>query len=511
MEQLPIFVNLQDKPCLIVGGGAVAARKARLLLRAGAAITVIAPSISGEMKALGSDRLTFVEAAFRPDACEGQQLVIAATSDDSVNRSVSAAAAHYRAWCNVVDNLSLSTFIFPAIVDRSPVVVAVGTSGTAPVLARRIKKQIETHLPARIGELAARAGKWRHRVKHRFPEMRERLRFWERFFDGAIAQHLLAGRRREAERAFGKALLRPVGDRQAESGEAYIVGAGPGDPALMTLRGRQLLGQADVVLYDALVPVEILDYARKDATLKSVGKKPGESNKQADINRLLIDLVTEGLRVCRLKGGDPFVFGRGGEEAQALRASGLPYQVVPGISAALGCAASAGIPLTHRGVSSSVTFATAVVDRSVDTSNGPDWASLSRPGQTLALYMSVRSLADVSAKLMDHGLDSATPAAVVENGTTPIERVIQADLGSIARISAAYRVRSPAILYVGNSVGLRAQPDRTTRKQAPDAVIGSARIRHGRPASAARISINTVGEAASELEASATTAVFQRP
>lgn len=482
MEHFPVFLKLRGKPCLIVGGGDVAARKAKLLLRAGAAITVVAPALGADIRVLTGD-LCLVEARFSPEMCVGQKLVIAATNDQRVNQRVANAAENAGIFCNVVDDLAPSTFIVPAIVDRSPLIVAIGTSGTAPVLARRLKTQIESWLPSRIGELAAQAGVWRDRVKRRFPKLRDRLRFWERFFAGTVSSHLLAGRHRDAERAFMKSLLQPAAIPKEATGEAFIVGAGPGDPALITLRGQKLLSEADVVLYDALVSVEILDYARKDATIRYVGKRPGEPDRQPHINELLIKLVREGHRVCRLKGGDPLVFGRGGEEAAALAAVDLPYQLVPGISAALGCAASAGIPLTHRGVSSSVTLATGIVD----TSSEPDWRLLARSGQTLALYMGIRSLASITDRLIEHGMSKNTPAALVENGTTLHERVIQADLGSISRTSVRYRVRSPAILYVGDSVGLRAQLGHNEGVSTPRPIIGSAHAGNYRPASAATI------------------------
>ncbi len=479
MEQLPLFVNLRGKRCLIAGGGAVAARKAKLLLRAGADITVVATAVSDELKALG-ERLTIVEAPFSADLCRGAALVIAATDRDDLNRQVAAAARMENVWCNVVDDPVRSTCLMPAIVDRSPVVVAIGTAGTAPVLARRLKRQIESWLPGGIGALATQAGRWRQMVKRRFPTMRGRLRFWQRFFDGPVAQHLLAGRLADAERGFRAELLALTGPGETSVGEAYIVGAGPGDPELLTLSGLKLLSEADIVLYDALVSAEILDFARKDATLIPVGKRPGESAEQCHINALLVRLVESGRRVCRLKGGDPMIFGRGGEEADALAAAGLPYRIVPGISAAVGCAAAAGIPLTRRGVSSSVTFATAIVD----TSSEPDWTLLARPGQTLAIYMTVRSLDRVTTELMARGMPADTPATVVEKGTTPEQRIIEADLASVARTSAAYRVRSPAILFVGDAVAHGSRLGHRKRL-ADGAVANSARDRSA-PAISAR-------------------------
>jgi uroporphyrin-III C-methyltransferase/precorrin-2 dehydrogenase/sirohydrochlorin ferrochelatase len=319
------------------------------------------------------------------------------------------------------------------------------------VLAQRLKSKIEAWLPARIGELAKRAGRWRGPVSKRFSTMQERRRFWQRFFDGPVAEHILANRIADAERLVRHELIGGIESRAAEQGEAYIVGAGPGDPGLLTIRAHQLLSQADVVLYDRLVAGSILDLARKEAELVPVGKAVGESKvRQETINRMLVDLVRQGKRVCRLKGGDPFIFGRGGEEAAALKAEGLPYQVVPGISAALGCAAYAGIPLTMRGVSGSVTLATA----KLDGGRSADWQALAGPGQTLVLYMSAGSVAESASQLMRHGLAGTVPAALVENGTTDNQRVVHSSLGKIASDARVAGIGAPALLFVGQSVAL---------------------------------------------------------
>ena len=449
MQQLPLFLDLASKSCLIVGGGRIAARKARLLLRAGAGVTIVAPAISEEIAAFDDDRLAIVKAAFEPTMCQGHHLIIAATNLRHVNRQVSGAANHFGIWCNAVDDADLSTAFFPAIVDRSPVTIAVGTGGTSPSLARQIKKQIEAILPSRLGQLARQLGHWRDQVKLARTNPDARKRFWEHVLSGPIARHLLAGRQQEAEQAFQRELNAPGG--YSSPGEAYLVGAGPGDAGLLTLHGHQLLAQADVVLYDSLISEEILDFARKDANRVCVGKRPGESYKQAEISRMLVRLVKKGYRVCRLKGGDPFVFGRGGEEAEALAKAGLPFQVVPGITAALGCAASAGIPLTLRGVSSSLRLATAISKGASD----PDWQLLAQPGQTLALYMSLGSLNRVVSQLIAHGMPCSTPAAVVENGTKTNQRVLEAELGQIAQVCAEHEAKPPAILFVGEVVAMR--------------------------------------------------------
>lgn len=457
MGQFPLFLDLRAKSCLIVGAGSIAERKARLLLRAGARLTVVAPAMSEYFKSLDARSVTLIHASFEPGMCANQRLVIAATGHDWVNRQVARAARKYDLWCNVVDQTELSTAFFPAIIDRSPVMISVGTGGTSPTLARRIKRQIEAILPARIGALAKRLGAWRDQVKRRFKSPEDRRLVWDQVVSGAIANHLLAGRDREAEQAFLRLLSAPNAKRG--QGEAYLVGAGPGDVGLLTLRGHQLLSQADIVLHDALISEEILDLARRDAKRMCVGKRRGESHKQDELTRTLVGLVRKGYRVCRLKGGDPLIFGRGGEEANALREAGLPFEIVPGVSAAQGCAASVGIPLTYRGVSSSVTIATGIAEGGAE----PDWVSLARPGQTLALYMGVRSLRRITRKLMENGLAASTPAALVENGTTRNERLIEATLDKIADVGALQGVSSPAILFVGDSLSLRSNPTAKTQ------------------------------------------------
>lgn len=452
MDHLPVFLQLNHRPCLVVGGGVVAERKVRLLMRAGAAVTVIAQDLTGELARLRDENgIVQHDGEFADRLLAGMRLVIAATDDEEVNRQVSRAAEDAGILCNVVDDGAASSFIVPAIVDRSPVVVAIGTSGNAPVLAQRLKSQIEAWLPTRIDALATQAGRWRELVRKRFSTVRERRRFWQRFFDGPIAEHLLANRKQEAERALRMELIENVVPHSPQVGEAYIVGAGPGDPGLVTIRAQQLISHADVVVYDRLVSEKILDFARKDAKLVYVGKTANNVTiTQKEINELIVAYVRKGRRVCRLKGGDPFVFGRGGEEVQALADAGLPFQVVPGISAALGCAAYAGIPLTHRGLSSSVTFATA----KLDGDQAPDWSTLAQPGQTLVLYMSVGSVAETAEQLIEHGIAAKTPVAIVENGTTDQQRVLRGTLATIANDAVEAHIRAPAVIIVGATAGM---------------------------------------------------------
>ena len=450
MDRLPIFLRLQDKPCLVIGGGIVAERKVRLLRRTGASISVLAPSVTKSLHdQINQGLVTYLPEQYSDAGVADFWLIIAATDDTAFNHQIAADAEAAGKFCNVVDDNAASTFIFPAIVDRSPVVVAISTEGNAPVLAQQLKNRIEAWIPERIGELATQAGRWRQLVKKRFTSTRERRRFWQRFFTGPIAEHLLAGRHGAADKAMRKELVGGVPTSAESRGEAWIVGAGPGDPGLVTLRAQQLIGRADVVLYDRLISKPVLDFARKEAELIPVGKRAGlQSMSQKDINQLLVKLVQEGKRVCRLKGGDPFVFGRGGEEALALANAGLPFQIVPGISAALGCAAYAGIPLTLRGVSSSVTLATAKLADDI----GPNWPQLLKSGHTLALYMGVASIADIRQQLSDANVAPDLPVAIIENGTTRQQRTILSSAAAMEDDAMIANIVSPAMVFVGESI-----------------------------------------------------------
>jgi uroporphyrin-III C-methyltransferase/precorrin-2 dehydrogenase/sirohydrochlorin ferrochelatase len=433
---------------LVVGGGVVAERRVTLLLEANAAVTVLAPELTPRLAELAAEgALTHVAGAYSGDDLDPYWVVIAATDDRAVNAAVAAAASAVKRFCNVVDDPRSSTFIMPAIVDRSPVTIAIGSSGLSPVLARWIKGVIETLLPARLGALAELAGRWRQRVREQVADPTERRHFWERVVTGVVAEHAFAGRDADAERALESALSSWGSDDVARRGEAYLVGAGPGGIDLITIRGRQLLAAADVVLYDRLVSAELLQYARRDAELVCVGKTPRRpSISQKQLNRLLVSLVRSGKRVCRLKGGDPFVFGRGGEELEALAEAGLKFQVVPGVSAVEGCAAYAGIPLTLRGVAQAVLLTTGHT-----SDDGTPTTPAFQPGQTLALYMGVAQYADIAAALIARGHASDTPVAVVESGTTDRQRVVRTVLGSLGRAQAELEIRPPALLIVGET------------------------------------------------------------
>jgi len=450
-EQLAIFTRLAGRRCAVIGGGPVAERKARELHRAGARVTVISPTVTqtlGELASAGE--IEWRAEPFSEPQLDGCWLVIAATDDRAVNARVFAAAEAAQRFCNVVDDQPLCSFIMPALVRRAPLTIAISSGGSAPVIARWVKGVIEALIPQRLGDLAALAGRWRGRVKDAIGNMDERRRFWESVLEGPVPDHCYAGRSIQAESGVEHALEQWRGASGARAGEAYIVGAGPGSPDLMTLRGRQLLSQAEVVLYDRLVGAEILAFARRDAELISVGKSAGRpSITQEQINRLLVQLVKSGKRVCRLKGGDPMIFGRGGEELEALTRAGLAFQVVPGISAALACSAYAGIPLTLRGVTQTVLLTTGHTESSVDAELGRLPAD-----QTLALYMGVARFAEIAARLVAAGNSPALPVAVVERGTLPEQRVVVSSLGDLSEAASELAIQSPALLIIGATTPL---------------------------------------------------------
>lgn len=447
MDYFPVFLNLKDRPCLIVGGGDVALRKARLLFSAGADLAVVAPETSRAFaEFVDQHALHWVRRKFQASDVDGKWLVVSATGDSSVERSVYEAASAKDIFCNGVDDKGNCSYITPAIVDRSPIVVAISSGGAAPVLARKLRAKIEMLLPNDFGRLASLAGQWRERVTARVDSLLGRRRFWETVFDGPIVDFAIGGHIDKAERQMAS-LLVDFERTPSQRGEAWLVGAGPGDPELLTVRALQIMQAADVILHDRLVSDEVLALARRDADLISVGKSPGcRVNSQQETNELLVSLVRSGKRVCRLKGGDPFVFGRGGEELEALNSAGLPCEVVPGITAAAGCAASAGIPLTHRDVSQSVVFVAAHGKDSVDKL---DWPSLARDRQTLAFYMAVGRFPELMSRLIAHGRAPQTPIAIIEAGTTPQQRVIRGQLGQLVSLAHAQRIKAPAMLLVG--------------------------------------------------------------
>ncbi|MGC8115990.1 siroheme synthase CysG [Metapseudomonas otitidis] len=453
MDFLPLFHNLQGRHVLVVGGGEIALRKARLLADAGACLRVVAPEIDSQLVALVEQSQGLVHRrGYASGDLEGAVLVIAATDDEPLNAQISRDAQARGVPVNVVDAPALCSVIFPAIVDRSPLIVAVSSAGDAPVLARLIRAKIETWIPSAYGQLAGLAKRFRQQVKQLFPDVQQRRVFWEDVFQGPIAERVLSGQPAEAERMLAE---RVAGGAPKPLGEVYLVGAGPGDPDLLTFRALRLMQQADVVLYDRLVAEPIIEMCRRDAERIYVGKRRADhAVPQEQINRLLIDLAKQGKRVLRLKGGDPFIFGRGGEEIGELSAHGIPFQVVPGITAASGCAAYAGIPLTHRDHAQSVRFVTGHLK---DGSSDLPWADLTSPGQTLVFYMGLVGLPIICEQLVRHGRSADTPAALVQQGTTRNQRVFTGTLGNLPQLVAEHEVHAPTLVIVGEVVKLRDQ------------------------------------------------------
>ncbi|MDH1056359.1 siroheme synthase CysG [Aquipseudomonas alcaligenes] len=449
MDFLPLFHKLQGRVVLVVGGGEVALRKARLLSDAGGQLRVVAPEVRGELAALAGEGRVHLRGYESADL-QGVALVIAATDDEPLNARISAEAQALGIPVNVVDAPALCSVIFPAIVDRSPLIVAVTSGGDAPVLARLIRAKIETWIPSTYGQLASLAKKFRERVKQLFPDVQQRRVFWEDVFQGQIAESVFAGKLGEGERLLEAKI---AGAAPRALGEVYLVGAGPGDPDLLTFRALRLMQQADVVLYDRLVAPAIIELCRRDAERIYVGKRRAEhAVPQEEINQLLVDLAKQGKRVLRLKGGDPFIFGRGGEEIEQLAAEGIPFQVVPGITAASGCAAYAGIPLTHRDHAQSVRFVTGHLK---DGSTDLPWTDLVAPGQTLVFYMGLVGLPQICQALIDHGRAADTPAALVQQGTTQNQRVFTGTLANLPQLVAEHEVHAPTLVIVGEVVTLR--------------------------------------------------------
>lgn len=451
MEFLPLFHNLRGSQVLVVGGGEIALRKSRLIAEAGAILRVVAPEIEPQLRVLVEQNGgQLILRGYNVSDLDGCVLIIAATDDEPLNAQVSQDAKQRCVPVNVVDAPALCSVIFPAIVDRSPLVIAVSSGGDAPVLARLIRAKLETWIPSTYGQLAGLAARFRTQVKNLFPDVTQRRAFWEEVFQGPIADRQLAGQGAEAERLL---IAKIEGDAPNAPGEVYLVGAGPGDPDLLTFRALRLMQQADVVLYDRLVAPAILDLCRRDAERVYVGKRRAEhALPQDQINKQLVDLAKQGKRVLRLKGGDPFIFGRGGEEIEELAAHGIPFQVVPGITAASGCAAYAGIPLTHRDYAQSVRFITGHLK---DGTTDLPWNDLVAPAQTLVFYMGLIGLPIICEQLVKHGRSADTPAALIQQGTTSSQRVFTGTLADLPRLVAEHEVHAPTLVIVGEVVRLR--------------------------------------------------------
>ena len=454
MQALPIFFNIAQRPCVVIGGGEVATRKVMMLRKAQGAVTVIAPELNHELQALvANGEIQTLAASFSAEQLTGACLVIAATDDAVVNEAVSVAARRLNIPVNVVDAPALCTFTMGSIIDRSPVVIAVSSAGNAPVLARHIRSKIETMLPAAYGRIAAIAGEFRDQVKHKFSTTQLRRRFWEDVLNGPLVERVLSGQEQAARDLLSELLAKS--ESTPSHGEVYLVGGGPGDPDLLTFRALRLMQQCDVCVYDKLVSKEVMELVRRDAELIYVGKSRDQHTlPQEEINLLLARLALEGKRVLRLKGGDPFIFGRGGEEIETLMQHGIPFEVVPGITAANGVSSYAGIPLTHRDYAQACLFITGhLKDGSIDL----DWQAMARPRQTVVIYMGLVGLEQICTQLIAHGVSPEMPAAVIQQGTTHKQRVVESTLASLAHDVAAAGLKPPSLTIIGEVVKLRSR------------------------------------------------------
>jgi uroporphyrin-III C-methyltransferase/precorrin-2 dehydrogenase/sirohydrochlorin ferrochelatase len=448
MDYLPIFADVRNKLCLVVGGGEVGKRKAGVLLEAGARVRMVAPEI--EPALAEQPGVEAIVSRFEVQHLEGVMLVIAATNQRSVNQQVSELARKRNIPVNVVDDPELCSFIMPAILDRSPLMVAFSSGGASPVLTRIMRGKLETMIPQNYSQLAGFAERYREQVKLRVTNPAKRRIFWENVLEGVIAEKVLSGDEGSAETMLLQMLK---GEDNIQRGEVYLVGAGPGDPDLLTFRALRLMQKADVVVYDNLVTKPIVDMTRRDAERIYVGKKRDDHTlRQEEINELLVRLAKEGKRVLRLKGGDPFIFGRGGEEIETLAAEGIAFQVVPGITAASGVSSYAGIPLTHRDHAQSCVFVTGHLK---DGSMNLDWDALARPKQTIVVYMGLHGLATLCAELVSHGLSGDTPAAIVQQGTTKNQRVITGTLETLPEKAEVEQLHAPTLIIIGGVVTLR--------------------------------------------------------
>ena len=459
MDFLPLFHNLNGKRVIVIGGGEIALRKVRLVAEASALITIVAKEYCADLVDIrdsnakkGVHNLELITAPYQQQYIENYPdavLVIAATNDPELNREVSKHAQQAHMLSNVVDDPSYSTVIFPSIVDRSPIQIAISSGGDAPVLVRLIRTQLESLFPAGMSKLAALAGSFREKVKAKFSNGADRKAFWEEVFGGPIAEQAYSNNLDEAER-----LLKDKLDTTEEfkTGEVYLIGGGPGDPDLLTFKAIRLMQQADIVLYDRLVSKPVLNLVRRDATRIYVGKTAGDHPvTQENINQKMVDYALEGNRVVRLKGGDPFIFGRGGEELETLAEQGIPFQVVPGITAASGCASYAGIPLTHRDHAQSVRF---IAGHHRSGKLDLNWKELAQPNQTLVFYMGLNGLETICEQLKAHGLDANMPVALIEKGTSDRQRVFTGDLDTLPSIVRKAEAKAPTLIIVGTVVSL---------------------------------------------------------
>jgi uroporphyrin-III C-methyltransferase/precorrin-2 dehydrogenase/sirohydrochlorin ferrochelatase len=452
MDYLPLFVDLKNRLCLVVGGGDIAARKAGLLRKAQANVTIVAPSVSVNTQALiDTKEVIWINTVFSENLLQGCSLVIAATDNEQVNRTVYQHAKQHKIWVNVADCPELCDFILPSILDRSPIVVAVSSGGKSPILARQLRARLETLIPPTYGRLAELVGRYRGKIQDKFPRISMRRRFWESILQGKVAEHILAGRD-ELGLKLLQATLDKTDSDELQKGEVYLVGAGPGDPDLLTFKALRLMQQADIVFYDRLVSKEVLALVRREAEQVYVGKQRAwHAVRQEEINQLLLTHAQQGKRVLRLKGGDPFIFGRGGEEIETLAAENMPFQVVPGITASSGCATYAGIPLTHRDYSQSCIFVTGQLKQGNLELN---WKALVQPNQTVVVYMGLAGLPVLTKQLQKHGMSAQMPVALIQQGTTSQQKVWVSTIAEIADLAKREQPIAPTLIIIGDVVKL---------------------------------------------------------
>ena len=453
MDYLPLFYKIENRQVLLVGGGQVALRKAKFLLRAHAKIKLVAIEFCADLEIILADKKhNIFDRAFQNEDINGASLIVAATNNLELNKKIASLAHRQNIPVNVVDQPELCSFIFPSVVDRSPLLVAVSSSGKSPVLARLMRSRLETLIPSGYGALTVFLGKFRSAVKNKISSFTARMRFWEKIINGPAAELLLAGKTEQAE-SLVEVMLNDFDNKEFSQGEVYLVGAGPGDPDLLTFRALRLMQQADVVLYDRLVSKEILNMVRQDADKIYVGKqREKHTMEQSEISSLLVTLAKSGKRVLRLKGGDPFIFGRGGEEIEQLAELNIPFQVVPGITAASGCSSYAGIPLTHRDYAQSVIFVTGHMKNNQSDLN---WKHLVQEGQTVVIYMGLIGLPFICDQLIKYGRASDTPIALIEKGTTPQQEIHTGTLVTLPEIVQAKSVGAPTLIIIGEVVALR--------------------------------------------------------
>ncbi len=452
MKFLPIFLDIHDKSCLVVGGGDVAARKAKLLVNAGANVVAIATAFSSKFKsAIAGCSITTIEKPFAEADAKNRVLIIAATDDEALNRRISDFAHEQNIPVNVVDNPELCSFIMPSMIDRTPIQIAISTGGSSPVLARNLREKLESTIPGSYGQLGKFAEAHRQTIKELLPDVDSRRRFWEWVLEGEIGELVLAGKQKQADNKMQQA-LKDVSIADSNIGEVYLVGAGPGDPDLLTFRALRLMQKADVIVHDRLVTDEVMALCRRDAEKIYVGKERcNHAVPQEDINHLLVRLAKEGKRVCRLKGGDPFIFGRGGEEIDTLAEEGINFQVVPAVTAAAGVASYTGIPLTHRDYSQSVVFTTGHLK---DGTTDINWNALVHPRQTVVFYMGLHGIDLICKEMIAHGMSVTTPIAMVQQGTTRNQKVVIGTLEDMPGKVHKAKLQAPTLIIVGEVVKL---------------------------------------------------------